>query len=393
MGRMEKEEIKLLLDMYYKENAISECYSYIGYSNENKMLFNWGERKNYPLETRKIYSVKNVPAYFKTQIANEETYTIKKHKQVKGYSICLDGHSEVDIYLKQQFKDKGKTIKRYIRRLETCFDIKYKLFYGYIDKEEYDFLLGTLKKMILERFKQRGEESESIAIWEQIFKTAHGLINAKKASLFVIYHGNKPIEIALNYNYDKILFSYISSYDISYSKFGLGHVEIYKQLEWCIANGYRFFEMGWGDLDYKRRWSNAIYNFEHHLIFPKKSILAHFYALIEGGKTELITYLIAKKVNVYYRNAKNFLKRKKNEPVNAIQYSLETVENMQSLQNLVPLDYYDDKNSFLHPIVNDILYTSMEHIRDMKLYELKERETYIVQGKKYCQKIVFTEKK
>ena len=43
MGRMEKEEIKLLLDMYYKENAISECYSYIGYSNENKMLFNFGD--------------------------------------------------------------------------------------------------------------------------------------------------------------------------------------------------------------------------------------------------------------------------------------------------------------------------------------------------------------
>src|SRR5690606_41905928 len=65
------------------------------------------------------------------------------------------------------------------------------------------------------------------------------LFRSKRASFFVIYDGDHPIEISLNYHLNDVLFSSISSFDIDYAKFGLGHIEIHKQLEWCLEHGDR----------------------------------------------------------------------------------------------------------------------------------------------------------
>ena len=135
------------------------------------------------------------------------------------------------------------------------------------------------------------------------------LINKNKASLYVAYNGEKPIFISLNYHFDKILFGYVSSYDIDYGKFSLGQICIYKHIEWCLSNGYIMFELGWGDLEYKKWWSNNTYTFKSEVIYPKRSPLAYVLAHYYGYKTELIAYLISKKVNVRLRKLKSILRK------------------------------------------------------------------------------------
>ena len=211
--------------------------------------------------------------------------------QQLGYAISLGKDMNPDQYVKQQFGSNAKTIRRYVNRLEACFNVSYKMFYGEIEYNTYMFIMTSLRSMLVKRFAQRNTTNSELQIWDEVVNDSYAQILEKKASLFVIYNESTPIEISLNYHFYKILFISTSSYDIDYAKFGLGHVEIYKQIEWCLANGVQIFEMGDGELDYKRRWSNAIYNFEHHVIYPKNSLVKKGMAQLEIGKIKFREYL------------------------------------------------------------------------------------------------------
>ena len=107
--------------------------------------------------------------------------------------------------------------------------------------------MNRLEKMLIKRFEQRNDVSQTLTQWDRYKEMYFSLINEKRASLFVIYHENTPIVISLNHHFQGRLFSAISSYDIDFGKFSLGSVEIYKKLDWCIANQHQSYEMGMGD--------------------------------------------------------------------------------------------------------------------------------------------------
>lgn len=196
-----------------------------------------------------------------------------------GYSIDLRGFSSIDDYLESQFRSKPRSIvRRYVRRLESCFPIRYALYHGEVDQETYHGIFTALHTMIRARFGHKKETHKELWRWNELQDRTYHQILKRQASLFVIYDGEKPIEISLNYHVGPVLFSSISSHDMDYAKFGLGHVEIYKQLEWCLNNGYSLFEMGVGGMDYKRKWSNHIYRFAHWIIFPENKLSANVWA-------------------------------------------------------------------------------------------------------------------
>ncbi len=309
---MEKQNNNLFLNIFEKENGIPGYYESIYYPVDDVFLHtsDYIEEFLYP-NINDLLHVPFVPDYLKTKLKNEDELQLKIFHQQKGYAADLSNFQDVESYLKSQFKNNAKTIRRYVNRLESCFDIEYKLFYGQMDKNEYDQLLQVLRSMIIQRFQQRNEQSKSLMEWERTVALTYPLILNKRASIFVIYESGKPIEIAINYHFKQILFSYISSYDIDYAKFGLGHVEIYKQLEWCLKNNFNRFEMGWGDLDYKRRWSNHIYNFEQHLFYQKKSYPAKIKFKIKELTIRAKLYLISKNVHIHVRNLKKQLRPNK----------------------------------------------------------------------------------
>lgn len=328
-----------------------------------------------------------IPDFFEIEIDMDHVgrYVIPQHNW--GYAIRLNVDT-VDDYLNNQFKSKYRSIiRRYVKRLESCFQIEYKLFYGEISEEQYHFLMNCIHQMILRRFKQRREQHKALKDWKEIYNDSLSMILQKKASLFVIYDGENPIEISLNYHFDKILFSSISSYDIDYAKFGLGHVEIYKQLEWCINNDYEIFEMGVGGTNYKRRWSNFIYRFQNHVTYVKSSSKQRFQAFFLRSLVGFIEYLKSLGINELLYTTVNRISQLvktretylNNNPVPQTETTL--VDHLPENAVAIPVNF--SKYPFLKKPICDYLYTNVEHKCHLKLYKVDElKNTFYIKGQK-----------
>jgi hypothetical protein len=250
--------------------------------------------------------------------------------------------------------------------------------------------MESLKKMLVRRFSQRNDKNEKLDEWDELLSNTYSQIIKKKASLFVIYDDNIPIDISLNYHCDKIMFGAISSYAIEYSKFGMGSIEKIKLLEWCLSNGYKILEFGYGDLEYKKKWSNHIYRFKYQVIYNRNSIIAMLFAKMEMLKLSLKEYLKSKKIDVYYKRLKSRIinKKRKETPISTrINYEKTTVTDLTVYGELKEVAY-DLESSFpLKLIVNEFLYTNIEHKDHIVIHEVvQEPGSYLITGRKIIQK-------
>lgn len=383
---MKKTRIDYFFELFEK-TIIPKIFSRVECLKKEEPIINPDYEDNRGSTPKTIYSIFFIPDYLKP-ISNKDSFKVKKITQFfKGYAIFLEGFTSADAYIKYRFKSNAKGIRRKINRLESCFNISYKTYYGTIKQEEYNFLMNALEKMLVKRFQQRNDESQSLLRWEYYKKMYFSLINEKRASMFVVYDNNKPIVVSLNHHFYKRLFSAISSYDIDYAKFSLGSLEIYKKLDWCIANNHISYEMGMGDLTYKREWSNHIYNFEHQIIFPKNNSAAAFYGNLEYIKS-FIKELIFKIAYVRYKKYK--AKRKKNDNTIGLKYETFPIEKAEYSKEYPVVDFNNDDYAFLRNIIFDFLYSSIENVSDIKVLEVSKKEkTYIIAGKSKMQKVVF----
>lgn len=379
---MRIKKIDLFAELFEKENGLPEIFAGMEFDTNNIAKYSPSIKKKFST----VYYLKFVPDYLVFPLVDESLFLYKKLIHVKGYSIKLDDVTDVNSYIKTQFKSNAKTINRYVNRLESCFNIEYKMFYGEIDEDNYNFIMDSLFFMMRKRFSQLQVNNESEAKWEHTRAILYDLIQLKRASLFVIYADSKPIEISINYHLKGILFSSISSYDIDYSKFGLGHVEIVKQLEWCLANNHKIFEMGRGDLDYKRRWSNQIYNFEHHIVYLKDSFYGRLWSIKEVGLNRLKAYLKSKNIDLILKNIKDKLSPKCDKN-GFIEYKVETLNTNFSEINIPPIDLDQEAHAHLKKYVYDFLYSNIEHISQIKIFCLEEGKAYIIKGEKTSVKI------
>ncbi|WP_422080662.1 GNAT family N-acetyltransferase [Ulvibacterium sp.] len=378
----------LLTESHLKSETLGECCRDITLYNRDEIVW---KRQSVASEREighEMYAIKNIPPYLKINFHSNKDWLSKKYPSVKGFAISLENYTDINDYVRQQFKSKARSqLLRRIRRLEDCFNIRFKRYYGKIDGDTCFGLLASLKEMIIARFQERNQVSDNLKNWTQIQTTLYSLIIAKKASLFVIYNENTPISISICYHYGNVFFSYIDSYDIDYHKFSLGNILIYKKLELCFENGYKFLDMGWGELDYKKRWCNHIYNFEHHIWLPKYSFSAYLLATLEGYKTWIKAYLKSHKLGLLFDSMRNMLKTKKNEVKTVLEYHFENLENSISQTDLVSLDLSNEEYLKFKAILNDFIYKTEEHFSNVKLYRLRNEEFYMIKGKSHCKKI------
>ncbi|WP_108868386.1 GNAT family N-acetyltransferase [Aquimarina aquimarini] len=384
---MKKVRVDYFFELYEK-GKIPKVFSEVNDLDE-KTIVNTDYNKDQIEYSKTVYSVFFVMDYLKPTF-DTNLYSKKTIRQFfKGYTISLDNFDSADAYVKYRFRSNAKGIRRRIKRLETCFDISYKTYFGAIKQEEYDILMNELKAMLIRRFEQRNDISQSLLRWDYYKNLYFSLINQKKASLFVIYSNDTPIMISLNHHFYERLFSAISSYDIDYGKFSLGSVEIYKKLEWCIANNHRSYEMGMGDLSYKREWCNHIYNFEHQIIYPKKSIRAYIYMLMEYIKVNFKEFVF-KIAYVKYKEFK--AKRKKKLNFSVPQYeSLPIEEAIRGNENYKEIDYNTEEFIYLRKKVFDFLYSGIEHVSDVKVLKKSKKElkeSYLIIGKTKMQQVI-----
>ncbi|WP_406683900.1 GNAT family N-acetyltransferase [Seonamhaeicola sp. MEBiC1930] len=341
------------------------------------------ELKNIKKHDKSINYLSYIPFYLKT--INSSSYKTFSFKRFNGFAIKIEKFSSLETFMSEQFGAKSRSkIRSNIKRLETCFDIKYKMYFGSITKQEYDFLFFELKKMIERRFSQRGDEHQAIKDWELYEQSLFSLIRNKKASFFVIYNQETPIDICVNYLYQDIVIDYIRAYDIDYAKFRLGYIDIAKQLEWCFKNNYKIFDLGHGDLRYKRQWCNNIYKCENQITFNNK----YFPNIIFGN---LIAFMYLIKSNYFNKNdleiqdttKRNSVSSKKNIIITNNQKE-DVIKDTYKLIKLKNEDY-----SFLRKIVYDTLYIKKIHLSEINIYEMEKKVTYFLKDKSGITKIHF----
>lgn len=374
---------------FFEKNKYPNIYTSIK-SIVNSIPINAKTLNDFEPEDFGTLIIELFPSYLTYQVNSRFTFDLQKIFRVKGYCIAIGKEENLEGYLKTNFKPNFRTsMRRRLKGLETCFNINYSMFYGHIKQSEYHLIMSTLRIMLIRRFNQRNNKNLILNKWEVYYSTTFDLINTKKASLYVIYDDTKPIQISLSYHNDKILFLAIPTYDIDYAKFGLGNISVLKILEWCIVNKYDVMDMGFGAFDYKVKWCNETYDFEHHLFYTKSSMLSRILVFYISAKTKLINYLLSKKVNLYYHQLKTFsLGRKKSDQkkFNKTKVDINSTE-LNKCTIVYPLK--DNSFAFLRRALYDFLYTCQEHASKVEVYEFERNRIYFFKVESQILKITY----
>lgn len=284
-------------------------YENIGKNLTNGMLYQLNS--NFKGLKGKVAVIYDVPDYFPiSKIGGLAPYKVFKVRQYKGMSTNLGKIEDIEALLQSCFSSKSKSrFKGRVRQIESTFKISHKVFYGDMNKVEYDEIMAVLKDLIHKRFDQRNEFNTVLPLWDFYHELIHQLVLEKNIAFHVVYDEGKPIALSINFVYDTILVVAIRTFDIEYYKYNVGNYEVYKFLEWCIDNKIKELDFSKGEVDYKKRWANREYCYEHHIIYDSKSIKAIVVANSLNSYYKFKQYLRDKNINTLYVKLKHIKKK------------------------------------------------------------------------------------
>ena len=389
MKAKKKSNLNFFID-FFEKNNLPNCYNHIEFNN-NPNILSLKNDTSTTIEPRNTYQLHLIPNYLELTI-RPELKLLQIPQWNNGYGINLKDYKDVDSYVKDQFKKDSKKIFTRLKRLQLCFEIKFVVYNYKITDEEYIILMERLKAMLERRFKQRNDRNENLENWDILYQRTLSLLKDKRASLFVIYDGVKPIQITLLYHMQNILMSAIPAYDIDYVKFGLGNTANYKKVEWCIENGITFIEMGYGDLEYKRKWSNEIYNYNTHIVYNPHRAYSKIYAYLLFIKFSFKEYLKKKGIKESYNKYLSILNRK-GKLQNTSGTSICKVEDLIGFpydEEKTLINIEDEINRFLRKHVYDFQYINFASSQSISVYRSNMiRSSYIITDNKKSRRITF----
>ena len=372
----------------FKKQSLPPIYQSLNNNRTGEQYIN-SEAKPAKTLFSNITEVKCIPEYL-TPIHHKMEgglKTLELHR-VDGFYIDLTSFSSVDDYI--GFKMGGKQrsrLKSRIKRLESCFNISYKVYFGHIEKEKYETLFNSMVLLLNKRFEQKKEEFEHTAQLDTIKENSYPLILDKKASFHVIYDGPRPIHICLNYHFQDILNGSFRCYDIDYAKFGLGHIDIVKHLEWCFDHNYSILDFMWGYSPYKHDWCNSIKQLRHHIFYNPKSLSQRILVLLRVSAYRFKDYMQARKNK---KIKKSVLQGSSKKPTNTERFEVQEIDFDKEINKIHKLiNIYEEPNLWLRPLVFNFQYKHREHTDNIAVHEMKNTEnTYLVLGKNKAIKIV-----
>lgn len=259
------------------------------------------------------------------------------------------------------------------------------MYYGAMDYGEYDIIFNHFKKLLEKRFLDKGTTNNNLdpKEWNFYAEVAYPMILEKKASLFVIYDGNTPVSVTLNYFSETILFDAITVFDIDYKKFNLGSVTIMKLIEWTIDNKFRCFDFSKGYFDYKKRWANKEYDFEYHLYYDRSSLLATTLARTMAHYFKLKQFLRKKDLNTKFHDLIFRLRNRKSEKKPNDKYEFTPVEDGEVLNDYEEINRDNDAWNYLRPMIFEFLYLHNECLKNLKIKKnLLEDHKFVFEGSK-----------
>lgn len=336
----------------------------------------------------KTLLIYDVPTYFKINPELKPS-SLRLHKigQYPGFLINLEGFKNINEYISATFKGKSRNkLKRDKRRLEHCFDITYQMYYGKTSKEEYDAIFERFKILLEKRYDEKGIYNNNLdpEEWDFYNEVAYPMIQDKKACLFVVKERGNPICIMLNFLSHDSLYQFIMVFDIDYAKFNVGTTSLMKLIEWSMEMKVKIFDFSKGYFHYKKRWSNLEYRFEYHLLYDSKSFLSKLLATYLKNYFVLKQFLRAKKVNELLHNFK--LHPKTEAAKKAQRFTFLETNGPLEKKSLKPIDFHNQEQQHLKPIVYDFLYYNSEVLKDIEVYILLDNTSrYLIVGRNKSQ--------
>ncbi|WP_298488408.1 GNAT family N-acetyltransferase [uncultured Maribacter sp.] len=361
------------------KKGISTIYSNVGKTHTKGIYYTVNKQNTTP-NNNNVLLIYDVPKYYNIDVQN--SLKVISSRQYPGFLIHLSEHKDLNSYLLSKFKKSSRyKLKKYKKRLESCFNISTKSYFGEIEKNEYDYIFDCFRKLLEKRFEDKQTVNNNLDTkeWNFYFEVAYQLILEKKACLFVIYNNEKPITITLNYVSDSIIYDAITVFDIDYSKFHLGSVNIMNLIEWGITKGYKTLDFSKGYFDYKTRWADLEYDFEYHIYYNPKSLIATCVAKTLKYKLDLKQFLREHKVNDKLHEITYKLKNRQEKK--EVNYELILLENNSSKEYNSLVNINNTQNQILIPAIYDFLYLTLENINAISVYNTKnEPNKYLIKG-------------
>tara|TARA_R110002012_G_scaffold283304_2_gene473604 strand:+ start:53695 stop:54870 length:1176 start_codon:yes stop_codon:yes gene_type:complete len=340
------------------------------------------------LKTADVMIIKDIPDYLSLEQSTNKAYTWLKVKTLKGHSIQVEQYQTLEEYLLENFSAKSRSnLRRYTKRLETCFNIRYVCYWGSIPKDEYDVLFKALKKLLIKRFAQKKEVNYELQHLDNFEAEIYAQLQNKEAALYVIYHHQEPISIRINMIKKNLCFYMMSAYDIDYAKFHLGSIDMMKNIAWCIQQNMLKYDLLKGYDYYKKNWMTQSFDYYNHIIYNHKNTKARLYANYLKLKTKLLYlgYYNLKKINadLYYKSLKQGWytlsaqtnKENKLVLIDALPFEPSSGVEIKLMQG--------EKYKHLKKNIFDFLFSSQQSLDEIKLYKAKETlDHFQVIGKK-----------
>ncbi|TDU39996.1 acetyltransferase (GNAT) family protein [Gelidibacter sediminis] len=258
----------------------------------------------------KVCVIFDVPEYLHSKLNLDcSNLKILKIQQYKGLYVNLKNYKSLDEVIFNCYNS-GKSrynFRRSLKQLHKNHDISKKMFFGQISEDEYIGLIHEFKRILETRFTALNTHNTVLPMWDFYKEVLFPLINDKHVALFVIYDAEQPIAMSFNFVYGDNLVVALRTFDIKYNRIGLGNIEIYYLIEWCLENNINILDFSKGESDYKERWCDTEYRYQHHIIYDSKS-----------GKATAVAIFMA-----YYYRLKQFLRDQNiNSRVTKLQFRL-----------------------------------------------------------------------
>lgn len=330
-----------------------------------------------------MFMIYDVPSYFKVAPPENSKLKLFKINQYKGFATELQDYASFDDFFTAQFKSGSRyKYRRNVKRLEACFDIDYKIYNGHISEEEYEHICKFLKKNLSRRFGFLGLDNNIVSKWTYYHDLMFKLINSGEGVLTAIYDAGKPIGISFGFLSEKTMFFAITSFDIDYMKYNLGHTTIMKLMQWCFDNGYEVYDFSKGQYEYKDRWTNLTYNYECHILYDSTSIIARARALYYTNYFKLKQFLRDRNINRLYTQLKHKLKG--NDSISIAKFSIEKLEALpETISEKNSIDIKEDAFVDVRYHVYQFLYNNPEKAKDLKVFQAANKNIYYVLGAKH----------
>lgn len=303
---------QFISNVSFLKKKLLPLYSNVGLNLTNGISYTLNNLNAISDYKSKVFLIYDIPTYFeinKESLSNNTKLKLKISNQYEGILTDVSQYKSFEDFFLSKFKSKTRyNLKKKKRILEKEFNITYSIYDEKITDQEYDFLSEHLKSQITTRFNSLKEDNQVISCWPYYQELMLPMLREKRAVIITVNNDGIPIGMTFNFLSDNILFYAVTTFDIKYLKYNIGHTTIMEIAKWCFDNNKNIIDFSKGDTEYKSRWQTAEYNFQNHIYYDSNSIKATVIAHVIFKYFNFKQYLREKNINVLFSKFKYIFK-------------------------------------------------------------------------------------